>query len=102
MSRSNHYRICESCTLGEPCWFHSRGSFAYSHKPIRFIEGRRNWERKQRYPKFSIKAWHNGPPRWWWQEKHAKVRQILRQMMLHEEDPALPSEKVLTNLWDWY
>lgn len=114
MSRSQHYRICEKCTPDAPCEFHSPHYWSYIlgryidshssylHKPIREIHGRRSWKRQPRYPGYSIKQWHSSPPRWWWQEQHAKVRQIHRQMIIHQEDPALPSEKELINLYGWY
>lgn len=102
MSRTNHYRICNECTTLELCEFHRICYYDYAHKPAREVLGRRNWTRKTRYPDFGYKRYHNPPPRWWWHEQHARVRQIHRQIMLREEDPVLPDEKDLINLWSWY
>ena len=101
MSRSNNYRICERCTADQACWLHERGGFNYQHKPEREILARRTWKRKGLY-RLGPKRYHNGPPRWWWQEKHAKARAIYRQIMHREEDPVLPRERDLIDLWDWY
>lgn len=100
MSRSNHYRLCDKCGA-ELCERHRSPWSRYVHKPIRTVIGRRTWERKSRYPDHSVKAWHSGPPRWWWQEKHSTARAIYRALM-REEDPALPREKDLIDLWSWY
>jgi hypothetical protein len=104
MSRSNHYRICEECTQDETCWRHTSTVYwgrSYIHKPIREIAARRTWKRKQRYPKYSVKSFRSAPPRWWWQEQHSRARAVYRQI-LRDEDPVLPPEKKLIDLWDWY
>lgn len=87
MSRSNHYRT----TRWEP-----------EAKPFRKIVGRRNWERKPRWPKYALGSAMNPPPRWWWRAEHSKARATYRQMMLRSDDPALPTEKELIDLWGWY
>lgn len=86
MSRTNHYRL----------WS------AYESKPEREILGRRNWNRESRWPKFSMGSYHRPPPRWWWQEQHSHARAVYRQMIHHDEDPALPPEKYLIDLSGWY
>jgi len=103
MSRSNHYRLCEDCTVDELCERHSSwsGYRYYNHKPVRLIAARRPWTRKSRYPIGSIKRFMGGPPRWWWQEQHSRARAIYRRMM-RDEDPALPREQELIDLWGWY
>src|ERR1700722_9262883 len=98
MSRTNHYRICDRCALDTPCWLHGKSH----HMTEREITGRRNWVRKSRWPQWSAKSHLNGPPRWWWQEQHAKVRQIHRQLTMKSDDPVLPDEKDLIDLWGWY
>lgn len=110
MSRTNHYRLCGCASTAEPsCWYHLKYGFeddgwmSYrTFKPTREIAGRRTWIREMRYPKHSPKQWHSGPPRWWWQEQHAKARATYRQMMLRSDDPALPRERDLIDLWGWY
>ncbi len=102
MSRTNHYRICKKCTPEEFCYIHERPWSTYSHKPIRLIEGRRTWKRRERWPDFCVKTHHHGPPRWWWQDRHARARRKLDAMMRREENPALPSEKQMIDLWAWY
>lgn len=103
MSRSNNQRFN---TEEKSYWSQVTGELTVyvekSDRRIGLIDGRRPWIRKTRYPKHSSKSYMSGPPRWWWKEQHAKVRQIHRQMMIHEEDPALPDEKDLINLWEWY
>lgn len=101
MSRTNHYRLCDECTVERLCWCHERWS-NYVYKPIREIIGRRNWKRKDRWPYFSPKHAHGAPPRWWWQEQHSRARAMYRQMMHRDEDPSLPAEKRLIDMWDWY
>lgn len=101
MSRTNHYRICKECTVEAKCWLHETFS-RQSHKPARPIEGRRAWKRRDRWPDYSINAWHSAPPRWWWQDRHARARRVLDQMMRRSDDPALPTEKQLIDLWTWY
>lgn len=86
MSRTNHYRL----------WSPDLD------KPIREILGRRNWKRKDRFTQYSAKQYHNPPPRWWWAEQHAKVRQIHRQLMQRSDDPVLPSDRKIINIWSWY
>ena len=102
MSRTNHYRLCDECTAEQFCWLHERPYSSYEHKPQREILGRRNWTRHSRWPDFSPGVHHNPPPRWWWHEQHARARSIYRQMLRREEDPALPPEKYLIDLWGWY
>ncbi len=110
MSRSNHYRLCGCKSKENPtCWYHVKYGWEHgfihsydSFKPTRKIEGRRFWERKQRYPKDSPKIWHNPPPKWWWQEQHAKYRRICSQLILKSEDPVLPREQDIIDLWGWY
>jgi hypothetical protein len=87
MSRSNHYR--------ESFW-------NPGEKPFREIAGRRNWTRKQRWPKYSLGSFHSRPSRWWWQEQHARARAIYRQLILHSDDPVLPREQDLIDLYGWY
>jgi hypothetical protein len=102
MSRTNHYRICDKCTTEEPCERHNIRRYYYNHKPIREILGRRTWRRKQRYPEFSIKGFMNGPPRWWWQDEHSKARALYRRLMHRDDDPVLPPENKIIDLWGWY
>jgi hypothetical protein len=103
MSRSNNARFREddlsytSSYTGEVVIVSPK-----SDRRVGLIDGRRPWVRKPRYPNYGYKRFHNAPPRWWWQEQHARVRQIHRQIMMREEDPVLPDEKDLINLWDWY
>jgi len=99
MSRSNH--------LYYPPWdFASTSPGAYERVykiKTKFILGRRSYKRKSnRYPDYSINSWHSSPPRWWWQEQHARARRIYTQILRREEDPILPREKDLINLWNWY
>lgn len=102
MSRTNHYRLC-GCREGEPiCYIHNVYGFDPGYKPVREILGRRNWRRKTRFPKYSVKSFHEGPPRWWWQEKHSTARAIYRTLMRGAEDPVLPREQDLIDLWGWY
>lgn len=104
MSRSNHYRLCYKCTEETRCYFHEepriwgKRSFFLAKK----ILGRRPWHRKARYPRHSIKEFHSPPPRWWWQEQHSRARATYRRLMQRSEDPALPRERDLINLWMWY
>lgn len=103
MSRSNHYRICEDCSVARICERHqswSRRAY-YKHKPERFIAGRRPWVRRSRF-RFSPKSHHDGPSRWWWQEQHAKARQFYRREMQRSDDPVMPREQDLIDLWGWY
>jgi hypothetical protein len=102
MSRTNHYRLCNKCTVEPECWLCQSPWRATGFKPRRAIDGRRPWKRDGRFPAHSFKSHHNGPPRWWWQEKHAIARAKYRQMMLRDEDPALPRERDLIDLWSWY
>ena len=98
MSRSNHYRLCHDCTAETRCKYPDWHP-AFLPKEM---AGRRPWKRKARFPKFAgNKRWHNPPPRWW-QEQHAQARAKFRQMMQRSEDPALPRERDLINLWAWY
>ena len=106
MSRSNHYRICEGHShnrvfQGE-CPYHNGWFYA----PVRYGEareilGRRTWRRKTRYP-YGIKRNMDGPPSWWWRAEHKHARAVYRQMMFRSEDPALPRERDLIDLWGWY
>jgi hypothetical protein len=113
MSRSNHYIICEECTVDVPCGRHKPWSYTawnkqtvyvtyLKHKPARVIAARRTWERKGRWPQWSPGIHHSRPPRWWWQNQHAKARRIFSQMMRRSDDPALPAEKELIDLYGWY
>lgn len=115
MSRSLHYRFCEKCRREQVCprheWRHEELGDKYSwyvpknetpQGEAKEILGRRNWKRKPRWPWFSIKSFISPPPRWWWHEAHAKARQKYKQMMLRSEDPALPRERDLIDLWGWY
>src|SRR5580704_1909887 len=103
MSRSNNARLrAEDLSYISSYTGELVIAWPKSDRRIGIIDGRRPWVRRTRYPKYCPKSYMNGPPRWWWQEQHAKVRQIHRQIMLHEEDPVLPDEKDLIDLWHWY
>lgn len=102
MSRSIHYRICSTCTLFQACDLHQSPYYTYTHKPERLIVGRRNWTRRTRYPKYSVKQHHGTPPRWWWQDQHARARRIFSAIMRRDPNPSLPTEKQLISLWSWY
>jgi hypothetical protein len=77
-------------------------------KPIRWIDGRRPWQRRPRFPsRGSPKSYHNPPPRWWWAEAHAHARRVqdreIRRAAADEyESLSMTKERKLINLRSWY
>ncbi len=118
MSRTNHYWLCPDCRSDdERCGRHPKyqlrhGAFrleegwvTYSYDwtdepihPARHIDGRRPWRRKSRWPKHSWRSVHSGPPRWWWQEKHARVRRIQDREVRRDPDGGVSPWKKLIDL----
>lgn len=96
MSQTNHYWICNRTTPEGFCWCSGR-----NHKPTREILGRRNWKRKTRW-EYGLKRNMTGPPRWWWKAEHARARRIYKELMFGSDDPVLPRERDLIDLWGWY
>lgn len=84
MSRSNHHY--------------------YKPLPPRDYPSRRGVVRRQRrFPNFSIKSWHRGPPAWWWRDQHRRARAIQRREMLRmPDDPVITPDRKLIDLWGWY
>lgn len=62
-------------------------------------------ERKRRFPEWSPKTWHNGPPKkvkkMWRRKIRAKYRQEMRR---NGDDPMLVSynKRISEMLWNWY
>ena len=103
MSRTNHITQswCWACEFERnPCraWMSKE---PHTCHPFRSIDGRRPWKRKSRYP-----SWMRGqlgrPSRWWWKNQHSRARAVYRQMMFRSNDPVLPREQDLIDLYSWY
>src|SRR3972149_642245 len=137
MSRTNHYYLCQDCRSEHdrcerhPMFTKVRGCFTLSGRqcwevadeadkvrfwywrrekrvrPICFIDGRRPWRRRRRWPTFGRSAHHSPPPRWWWHEQHARARrvqdrEIYRAAADDFESLSITNERRLINLRGWY
>ncbi len=104
MSRSNHnyYNICQRDLLEEDgrCWWHAwRGQLCYGEREY---ETRRGFHRRRsRFPKWSVKSFHHGPPmcikKLWHRQARAQQNEEMRS-----DDPVITPMKRLIDLWDWY
>src|SRR4051794_4940330 len=110
MSRSNHhyYNIC-SAPLGADgyCEWHEPKAHWLRHKTCtseRDVVTRRGvYRRHRRFPKWSIKSWHSGPPMELKKRWHRRARAQQKQEFLQNpDDPLITPIKRLIDLWNWY
>ncbi len=110
MSRSNHhyYNICSGPVNADGyCKWHEPMGLWYSQRTCiteRDVVTRRGvYCRRQRFPKWSIKSWHSGPPMALKKRWHRRARAQQKQEFLRSpEDPLITPMKWLMDLWDWY
>lgn len=111
-SNTNYYNLCHKWgEIGEDgyCDFHRPSRFwrmgGECIPPGKFIGRRGVVIRRNRFPGWSQKSWHKGPPadlkRIWVRKLRAAYRAELSR---HREDPEMVDGKKYYSslLWDWY
>lgn len=112
MSRSNHnyYNLCVHwgeigedgyCDFHRLSWWKGRGHLCIP--PGAFTTRRGVVQRKARFPEYSMKTFHRGPPSWWWRSQHRRARAI-QAVEFHRdpEDPMITPDRRLITLYNWY